>query len=196
MSCKKVFINCPYDKEYKNFFECIVFLCCYFGFEPCFASEYTDTTSRLDKIVQMIKDSKYGIHDISRTTLSKEKLPRFNMPFELGMDYIYKKYIKAKRKILVIGGKERDYEKCLSDLKSTDIEAHNFKMKTLIKIIRNFLITISKQSKTSSAGEIEKIFKLEFKYWIEDNTKEKIRNMDMSEFKRETMRYFNLKQKV
>jgi len=52
---------------------------------------------RLDKIYSMIGDSNYGIHDISRVELGLEsKLPRFNMPLELGIFLGAKKYGNKK----------------------------------------------------------------------------------------------------
>ena len=40
---------------------------------------------RVDKILRIIEESKFGIHDISRTQLDvTNQLPRFNMPLELG----------------------------------------------------------------------------------------------------------------
>lgn len=41
---------------------------------------------RMDKIAKIIKDCRYGIHDISRTEVAADTgLPRFNMPLELGL---------------------------------------------------------------------------------------------------------------
>ena len=84
---RKVFINCPYDKEYFNFFQLLVYFCFFFSYEPCFASEDFSSSSRIQKIEEMIEQSSIGIHDISRIKLT-DNHPRFNMPFELGMDYM------------------------------------------------------------------------------------------------------------
>ena len=41
---------------------------------------------RLDKIFAIMAECRFGIHDLSRTTLdSANRLPRFNMPLELGV---------------------------------------------------------------------------------------------------------------
>ena len=49
---------------------------------------------RIDKIAKIIKDCRYGIHDISRTEVSRETgLPRFNMPFELGLFQIGRAHV-------------------------------------------------------------------------------------------------------
>jgi hypothetical protein len=57
------------------------------------------TEVRIQKLYQLIAESKYGIHDISRTDLDrKNKLPRFNMPLELGIFLGAKRYGKARHR--------------------------------------------------------------------------------------------------
>ena len=62
----------------------VIFDC---GFEARCALEDDDASRvRVDKIYDLISESKYGIHDISRVTLDHvHRLPRFNMPLELGL---------------------------------------------------------------------------------------------------------------
>ena len=40
---------------------------------------------RFDKLSRLIRESGKSIHDLSRTDLSAAGMPRFNMPFELGL---------------------------------------------------------------------------------------------------------------
>jgi len=82
-----VFINCPFDKQYKPIFNAIVFAIHDAGFVARCSLEVIDSgQTRLETIISIIAECKYGIHDISRTeTSGKTKLPRFNMPFECGL---------------------------------------------------------------------------------------------------------------
>src|SRR6185312_4023077 len=81
-----VFINCPIDPEYAPLFHAMVFTVYLLGFRARCSREENDSGKiRLSKIVKIITSCKFGIHDISRTELDKG-LPRFNMPFELGID--------------------------------------------------------------------------------------------------------------
>ena len=82
-----VFINCPFDGQYKRLFEAVVFCVFDCGFRSRCALELTDSGRvRIDKIYEIVDDCRYGLHDISRTGLdNKTRLPRFNMPFELGV---------------------------------------------------------------------------------------------------------------
>lgn len=91
-SKRGVFINCPFDAAYKDKFNAIIFTIYDCGFVPRCALEYADSGAiRFNKICNLIKECHYGIHDISRVQLdAKTRLPRFNMPFELGL------YIGAK----------------------------------------------------------------------------------------------------
>src|SRR5436190_1630456 len=85
---RDVFINCPFDDTYTPFFNAIVFTVHDIGFRPRCALEASNAGQfRLEKIMDIISECKYSIHDLSRTSLDREtELPRFNMPFELGLD--------------------------------------------------------------------------------------------------------------
>lgn len=85
---RNVFINCPFDREYEPLFEAIVFTVHAAGFVPRCARERLDSSEiRLQKIIKLIRVSRYSIHDLSRTQLDRTTaLPRFNMPLELGID--------------------------------------------------------------------------------------------------------------
>lgn len=90
---KNVFINCPLDNDYKEIFLGIIFTIYYLGFTPRFSLERSDCTeSRINKITEIIEESKFGIHDLSRIISKKEQeYYRMNMTFELGIDYGCKK---------------------------------------------------------------------------------------------------------
>jgi len=84
-----VFVNCPFDDEYVELLRPMLFCILYMGFEPRIASERADSgENRIDKIVAMIQESRYGLHDLSRLKAQKKgEFFRLNMPFELGIDY-------------------------------------------------------------------------------------------------------------
>jgi hypothetical protein len=84
---KNVFINCPFDRDYRPLFEAIVFAVFDCGFRPRCALETEDGGQvRMEKIFALIADSKLAINDLSRVDLdSGTKLPRFNMPLEVSI---------------------------------------------------------------------------------------------------------------
>jgi hypothetical protein len=62
-----IFINCPFDKDYKSLLRPILFTIVYLGFNPRLASERSDSLEqRIEKILNLIKSCKYSIHDLSR----------------------------------------------------------------------------------------------------------------------------------
>jgi hypothetical protein len=95
---------------------------------------------RLKKIQNLIKKSKFGIHDISRTQLDlTHKLPRFNMPFELGIDIGAKEFGSSKLKnkvMLIFDTEEYRYQKFLSDIAGQDISTHENTPHLAIRKIR------------------------------------------------------------
>ena len=100
-----VFINVPFDRKYARLGDAIIFAVYDCGFVCRSALEIDDSgQARVDKILDIIQQSKFGIHDISRAGIDRNtRLARFNMPLELGF------FLGAKRY-----GNERDREKrCL-----------------------------------------------------------------------------------
>jgi hypothetical protein len=82
-----IFFNCPFDEAYKSLFEALVFAAFDCGYVPRCALEVDDAGQvRIEKILAIIRGCRLGVHDISRTELDLvNALPRFNMPFELGL---------------------------------------------------------------------------------------------------------------
>ena len=102
---KSVFINCPFDVNYKRIFHAIVFAVYDCGFLPRSALEAADTPVRLSRIIDIIRESRYAIHDLSRASSnSRTGLARFNMPFELGLFLGAKEFgsRRQKRKTYII----------------------------------------------------------------------------------------------
>ena len=141
---RNVFINCPFDNEYKEIFYAIVFAVYDCGYITRCALELGDGGEvRIQEIARIISECKFGIHDISRTELDTiNNLPRFNMPLELGLFFGAKKYgsIKNKSKIcLILDQEEYRYQKFISDIGGQDIKSHGNDQYTVIPIIRDWL---------------------------------------------------------
>ena len=102
---RNVFINAPFDPRHTAMFQAIVFAVYDCGFVVRCALEQEDASQvRIEKIYQIISDCGLGIHDISLTTLDRTtRLPRFNMPLELGL------FLGCKR----FGGPRQQQKNCL-----------------------------------------------------------------------------------
>lgn len=125
----KVFFNFSFTEEYKPIMRSIVYTLYRCGFTPITAfSENNAATLRLNKLARLIKECPHSIHDISYTELDpKSNLPRFNMPFELGIFYGLVYYDNAsgqKVNAVVLDKADYNYQKFLSDLNGIDIKVH------------------------------------------------------------------------
>ncbi|HEV3051921.1 MAG TPA: hypothetical protein VGX50_16555 [Longimicrobium sp.] len=139
-----VFINCPFDAEYRPLFEAMVFVIHHCGFVARSAMEGDDGSQvRIDKIATIIAESPLGIHDISRTEPDAGSgLPRFNMPLELGMFLGAKRYgnPRQRRKLCLILDRDRyRYQQFCSDIAGQDIRAHQNDPALLIRVLRDWL---------------------------------------------------------
>lgn len=140
-----VFINCPFDEEFRPAFDALVFstICC--GFIPRCAIESGNAASpRIDRIVHALRSSKYSIHDLSRCRGEGEaNFARFNMPLELGI-------AMAQR----FGGDEQNghdwllmvprghaYKKFVSDLAGYDPTEYDGTLRTMVPSVMSWLAT-------------------------------------------------------
>jgi hypothetical protein len=140
---KNVFINCPFDDEYTELLQPLLFTVIYLGFNPRIATERSNSAEqRIAKICEFIGESKYSIHDLSRLQAKKVKeYYRLNMPFELGIDYGFRHIDGShlnEKQFLVVAEKRFDYAKAISDLSGVDIRSHKNDPKEFVSVIRNW----------------------------------------------------------
>ncbi len=146
---RDVFVNCPFDDEYRSFFYAIVFTVIRSGFVARCALE-TDNSAdnRFDKICQIIKECRYGIHDISRTeTDGNPPLPRFNMPLELGVFLGPQKYggsAHRSKSCIIFDREQYRFQRFISDIAGQDIHAHSGDVRRLITELAMWLRTQSR----------------------------------------------------
>jgi len=162
---RRVFINCPFDAQYKPLFEATVFAVRDCGLRPRCALEIDDASEvRIDKIFKIIAECRYGIHDISRTEVtSASGLPRFNMPLELGMFLAAKRFGTGRQKkkvCLIIDSAPYRYQKLISDIAGQDIQVHNNSTREAITVIRNWLRSASDSKILPGGMEIYRRFQL------------------------------------
>ena len=140
---RNVFINCPFDAAYAPMFEAIVFAVKRAGFEPRCARERLDSSQiRLHKIIELIRVSRFSIHDLSRTELDETTtLPRFNMPLELGIDLGCKAFSRSHRgkSFLIFDSEQYRFQKYVSDIGGQDVHRHDKDPKIAISRVRDWL---------------------------------------------------------
>lgn len=140
---RQVFINCPFDEDYADLFWALVFVIYKCNFRPRCSLEVDDASeNRFEKIVRIIGDCRYGIHDISRTELGGNGLPRFNMPLELGLFLGAKRFggrSQRNKSCLVFDRERFRYQQFISDIAGQDIKTHNGSIRSLISEVRDWL---------------------------------------------------------
>jgi hypothetical protein len=151
---KSVFINCPFDDAYWDLFRPLVFTVMRLGFMPKYSLERSDSSeARISKITSLIKESQFGIHDLSRcVAVKKGDIFRLNMPLELGLDMGAKTYGAAKlrkKKILILEKERYRFQRAISDLSNSDIKSHNADPDQIVTVVRDWLVQEANAPKLS-----------------------------------------------
>lgn len=137
---ESVFINCPFESSYDSIFNAIVFAVLECGFSPrCAKEEEGSSGDIFNEILTIIKECKYGIHDISKYECDpKTNMARFNMPLELGVFIGASEYGRKQKDYLIFGSynKFKDY---ISDLSGKRAKDHKGDHNEAIKSVRTWL---------------------------------------------------------
>lgn len=141
MSGQKVFINCPFDNQYFPLLKALLFTIIYSGLKPLISETSDSGEIRLHKIKDLMLESQYSIHDLSRIEPLKDgDLPRFNMPFECGIDFGIKLSNPGQgdKRFLILEKEQYRYQKVISDISGNDIKSHKNEPELLIKAVRDW----------------------------------------------------------
>lgn len=143
MSAQNVFLNCPFDDAYKPAFEAALFTIVISGYRVRCALEENDAGNvRFDKLCRLIRESEKSIHDLSRTDLSAAGMPRFNMPFELGLYMGANRFggpAQRRKSALIMVAEPYKLPIYLSDLAGNDPQFHHGKPEEITRIVRKYL---------------------------------------------------------
>lgn len=156
---RNVFINCPFDKDFAPGFEALVFAVIACGFNVRCAREMSDASeTRIEKLYGIVEQSRYSIHDLSRTELDPTNhLPRFNMPLELGIFLGAKRFgddDNRQKRCLVLDIKQYRFQKFVSDLAGMDITEHGGDPRRMVGRVRDWLVTVSRRRAIPSTASI------------------------------------------
>ena len=141
---QQVFLNVPFDKLYQKLLDALVFAVHDCGFVARCALEQDDSGEiRVEKIYSIIAACRFGIHDLSRTTLdSRFHLPRFNMPLELGIFLGARKFgggFQKRKSCLILDRDQYRYQVFCSDIAGQDIRAQGNNIGQSLTVVRNWL---------------------------------------------------------
>jgi hypothetical protein len=141
-----VFINCPYDENFRALFDAVIFaaVCC--GFMPRSALETgTVAEPRVARILRAVGASKYSIHDLSRCKGEGDaNMARFNMPLELGIAMAYRHLSRrgtGRHDWLVLVPLGHQYQTFMSDMAGFDPHAHDGSVSGIVTTVMSWLAT-------------------------------------------------------
>jgi hypothetical protein len=141
---KSVFINCPYDAEFRDYFHAIVLTVSAFGMAPRSGLQSMgQANTRIARIAETLANSKYSIHDLSRFTgEGVANLARFNMPLELGIA-VALRYERSgtdrSHNFAVMAPRGSAFQQFVSDLAGFDPFMHELTVPSVIRETHSWL---------------------------------------------------------
>ena len=160
-----VFLNIPYDADFENLLLAYIAAVSAFGFTPRATLEIPFGQRRLDRILRLIQQSQYSIHDLSRIQLDRKppSTPRFNMPFELGLTVALEKTSCPDHAWIVCESMRRRISKSLSDLDGTDPYVHDGTIKGVFREVGNAFVESNRQPTVTEMMQIYRVLRAQFK---------------------------------
>jgi hypothetical protein len=120
---QSVFLNVPFDQEYSPLFIALIAALTALGRKPrCVLEVPSAGRDRLDRIFELLSSCGASIHDLSRVSSVPLLLPRFNMPFELGIAYCLGK--QCGHRFFVLEEQAYRLQVTLSDMNGHDPHIH------------------------------------------------------------------------
>jgi len=158
---ESVFLNIPYDSQFENLFLAYIAAISAFGFIPRATLEIPFGKRRLDRILDLIEDCRYSVHDLSRVELDRTppSTPRFNMPFELGLTVGLDRARQQGRPWAVSESRERRIQKSLSDLNGTDVYIHDGTIRGVFRECGSIFVGSSRQPTVQQMMTIYRILR-------------------------------------
>lgn len=138
-----VFLNVPFDVEYAPLFVALISGLTALGRKPRSVLEIQEGgQNRLSKIYNLISLCGSSLHDLSRVVLSGElRVPRFNMPFELGLAVAVAQ--KRRHAFFLLEEKPFRIQASLSDLNGHDPHVHEGTQAGVLRCILDCFATPS-----------------------------------------------------
>ncbi len=143
---ESVFLNVPYDRQFERLFLGYVASVSAFGMVPHATLEIPGGERRLERILRLIADCRYSIHDLCRVQLDRKapSTPRFNMPFELGLAVADGKH-DPQHTFYVFEEMKHRLSKSLWDLDGTDVYIHRGTLNGLFEQMVNAFVRSKRQ---------------------------------------------------
>ena len=152
-----VFLNIPYDEGFQRLFLAYIAGVNAFGFVPHATLEIPGSKRRLDRILDLIRDCHYSLHDLSRVQRDRHPpaTPRFNMPFELGLAVVWDQVDRKRHNWFVFESVRHRVSKSLSDLDGTEVYIHEG---TIRGVFRELCSAFVRQERQPTVAQMRLIY--------------------------------------
>lgn len=156
-----VFLNIPYDEPFENLLLAYIAGVSAFGFTPRATLEIPFGQRRLDRILALIQQSQYSIHDLSRVQLDRKppRTPRFNMAFELGLTVALERTAHPEHSWIVCESVRHRVSKSLSDLNGTDVYVHDGTVSGVFRELGNAFVGTRRQPTVREMSQIYRVLR-------------------------------------
>ena len=160
-----VFLNVPYDAAFENLLLAYIAAVSAYGFAPRATLEIPFGQRRLDRILRLIHESRYSIHDLSRVQSDRKspRTPRFNMPFELGLTVALERTVHPDHSWIVCESVLRRINKSLSDLDGTDAYIHDGTVSGVFREMGNAFVGNRRQPTVTEMSQIYRLLRAQFR---------------------------------
>jgi hypothetical protein len=138
---KRAFLNIPFDAGFEPLFLAFIAGLSGFGLTPQCVLQIPSSHRRLDRLTKLISSCRYSFHDLSRVELDRKRprVPRFNMPFELGLAVGWEKHGGHPHYWYAFEAKPLRALKSLSDLNGTEFYIHGNRPIGIFRCLANAL---------------------------------------------------------
>ena len=139
-----VYINCPFDKDYRQYFEAIIFTVVACGLEPKSAAIINVADTRIERIASLLADCRFSIHDLSLLGVdSRTKVARMNMPLELGIAMALHRMSKRQRRMpqhdwTALVRQDSSYKEAISDSNGNDLQRYGDRNELVSQVMNWF----------------------------------------------------------
>jgi hypothetical protein len=132
---ESVFLNIPYDDDFEDLYVAYIVGLSQLGLRIN-VTLAVPNQGRLESIIELVRQSKFSIHDLSRIEVS-QGIPRFNMPLELGIALYRSKGTRDSHQVHIFETKKYRTQRSTSDVNGIDPHIHRGTAKGVMEALRN-----------------------------------------------------------
>jgi hypothetical protein len=134
-----VFLNIPFDRKREYLYLSLIASIVAVGLNPRSVVEVPVDASRLDRLFALVRSCRYSLHDLSAVEVTAKpfRVPRFNMPFELGLAAALHLQDEAQHSFRLLEAVQYRLDQSLGDMKGYDVYIHHADPKGVFRAVRN-----------------------------------------------------------